>query len=251
MKHPLIIADSHGVYFSAVFGHLKDPWESDGTSPIQITKEGSKVGDYYVLNAKSLFFVRIVTEQGSVIDVHPQMKPMILAEINAYDHCLVSIDGNVHMANFMCKNGLPFDFYEPDSPSFINENRQIVPSWCLEKFLMRGRDILTAKLMALKRLLVHLPIYFLAPPLPIPSEAQIHGESEVFNFSVQQIENPYFRLKVYHAYCRSLEAVCHEVGVAYVPPNKHAADSGGFLLEEYWQGATHAKTDYYSFLNRD
>ena len=113
VKHPLIIADSHGVYFSAVFGHLKDPWESDGTSPIQITKEGSKVGDYYVLNAKSLFFVRIVTEQGSVIDVHPQMKPMILAEINAYDHCLVSIDGNVHMANFMCKNGLPFDFMSP------------------------------------------------------------------------------------------------------------------------------------------
>ena len=248
MNHPLIIADSHGVSLSAVFGELKDAWESDGTAPVAITREGQKVGAYYVLNSKSSFFVRIDAGHGSVIDVHPDIKERIGQEVGSYDGCLLSIDGNVHMAHFMCQNGTPFDFYEPAVPNFIGENRQVIPTWAVDKFFMRGRDLLAAKLGALKNVLARMPIYFVAPPLPIPSQKQIHDQSEIFNFSVQQLENPYLRLKVFHAYCRSLESLCTNLGIAYVPPNSDARDSEGFLLEDYWLGATHAKPEYYSFL---
>jgi hypothetical protein len=249
VKHPLIIADSHGVSFSSIFGDLKDPWDSDGNAPVSITRDGQEVGKYYVLNSKSSFFVKIVSERGSTIDVHPQIKPQILDKLTSFDGCLVSLDGNVHMAHFMCQNGPVFDFHEPNAPSFIPETRQIIPRESLEKFLMLGEELLLGNLTALKQLLGSLPIFFIAPPLPIPSEQQIHGQSEIFNFRVQRIEHPTLRLKIFHAYCRCLENVCRKMGISFVPPNHKAADSEGFLLEEYWLAATHAKPGYYTFLS--
>ena len=248
MKRPLIIADSHGVSFSSVFGELKDPWASDGIFPVSIAVGEQKVGDYYVLNSKSRFFVRISSKEGDVIDVDPSIEMVSFNNERFYDSCLVSIDGNVHMANFMCQNGPLFDFYWPDCPKFISGNRQIIPSWTLKKFFARGKNLLVAKLWALRRHLRTLPIYFIAPPLPIPSERQIHDNAEIFNFSVQRLEDPYLRLKIFHLYCHYLEEVCREAGVLYIPPNNQAGDAEGFLLEEYWLAATHAKTGYYSFL---
>ena len=120
MKRPLIIADSHGVSFSSVFGELKDPWASDGIFPVSIAVGEQKVGDYYVLNSKSRFFVRISSKEGDVIDVDPSIEMVSFNNERFYDSCLVSIDGNVHMANFMCQNGPLFDFYWPDCPKFIS-----------------------------------------------------------------------------------------------------------------------------------
>ena len=248
MKRPLIIADSHGVSFSSVFGELKDPWASDGLSPVSIDLNQQKVGDYYVLNSKNRFFVRIPSGDGDIIDVDPQIKIFLSNNERFYDSCLLSIDGNVHMAHFMCQNGQPFDFYWPDCPAFVSPSRQIVPSWALQKFFRRGKNLLIAKLLAVRKHLRTLPIYFIAPPLPIPSERQIHDNAEIFNFSVQRLEDPYLRLKIFHLYCHYLEEVCREAGVSYIPPNNQAGDAEGFLLEEHWLAATHAKTGYYSFL---
>lgn len=210
--------------------------------------EEQKVGDYFVLNAKSSFFVRIQTEHGSVIDVHPAMKQIISSQMSAYDCCLVSIDGNVHMAHFMCKNGTPFDFYEPRHPDFLGETRQVIPSKVVENFFMRGRSLLESKLRSLKDLLKNLPIYLVAPPPPIPSDEHIHEHSEIFNFSIQQLENPHFRLKIFYTYTRYLESLCREIGIFFLPPNQEGMDLEGFLRQEYWKGATHAETGYYSFL---
>ena len=248
MKRPLIIADSHGVSFSSVFGVLKDPWSSDGISSVSIDVNEQKVGDYYVLNSKSNFFVRIPSREGDVIDINPQINVFSSDDRHFYDSCLVSIDGNVHMANFMCQSGPAFDFYWPNCPKFVSGSRQIIPSWALEEFFRRGKNLLIAKLFALKRQSKALPIYFIAPPLPIPSQKQIYENAEIFNFSVQRLEDPYLRLKIFHLYCHYLQEVCRETGISYIPPNNQAQDAEGFLLEKYWLGATHAKTGYYSFL---
>jgi hypothetical protein len=248
MKRPLIIADSHGVFFSPVFGELKDPWESDGISSVSITDNGQKTGDYYVLNSRSKFFVRVPSPKGDLIDVDTQIKISLSSYLHFYDGCLVSIDGNVHMAHFMCQNSPSFDFYSTEHPKFVPELRQLIPSWAVSKILSRGRSLLVAKLAAITHLFKNLPVHFIAPPLPIPSERHIHENAEIFNFSVQRLEHPDFRLKIFHLYCRYLKEVCRETGISYVPPNQHAKDGGGFLLEQYWNGATHAKTEYYSFL---
>ena len=117
MKRPLIIADSHGVSFSSVFGELKDPWASDGLSPVSIDLNQQKVGDYYVLNSKNRFFVRIPSGDGDIIDVDPQIKIFLSNNERFYDSCLLSIDGNVQMAHFMCQNGSAFDSYSTEHPT--------------------------------------------------------------------------------------------------------------------------------------
>ena len=83
------MADSHGVFFSPIFGELKDPWESDGISAVSITGNGQKAGDYYVLNSRSRFFVLVPSPAGHVIDVDPQIKIPLLNSLDVYDGCLV------------------------------------------------------------------------------------------------------------------------------------------------------------------
>jgi hypothetical protein len=215
---------------------------------VSISRNGQKAGDYFVLNSRSKFFVRVPSPGGGVIDVDPQIKISLSNSLDVYDGCLVSIDGNVHMAHFMCQNSPAFDFYSTEHPTFVSEPRQLIPSWAVMKVLSRGKGMLVAKLWAIRHLLKNVPVHFIAPPLPIPSARHIHENAEIFNFSVQRLEHPDFRLKIFHLYCRYLEEVCRETGISYVSPNQHAKDGDGFLLEQYWNGATHAKTEYYSFL---
>ncbi|MDP3767730.1 MAG: hypothetical protein Q8S13_06920, partial [Dehalococcoidia bacterium] len=87
-------------------------------------------------------------------------------------------------------------------------------------------------------------LHFLPPP-PIPSEAHIRQNREVFDFESRGVEAASVRLKLYALYMENLRAFCAKTRIRLIPPVPEHQDENGFLLEPYWAGCTHAQAAYY------
>jgi hypothetical protein len=123
--------------------------------------------------------------------------------------------------------------------------RQVVPLEVLRREL-DGRsnatvltcDVLKARFPSAEM------VHVLSPP-PIPDEAQIQADPEVFvNLLARYGLAPApLRRKIYRVYGEVLEERLAEIGVRLLGPPDGTVDDG-YLREDLWVGATHAGPEY-------
>lgn len=247
-KHPIIIGDSHVIHMSNAFGSVgsaDDIWLSDGVVfPFQISNNKKLIAELIPLAPRVRFFC----EKNNVLSINKYYEEIILEKCVDWNYLLISLEGNLHNIYFFLEGTHPFDFFHEKLPTQFVWGRQVVryeDLFIFFKNLLMGADI---KIKLLKNILPSMPFYFVAPPPPIPSEDHIKRFPEVFDFVSNKLNNSFVRLKIYLVYLDVLSDFCLNNDIKIVLPPPDCIDSFGFLLEKFWNHATHAQPSYYNYI---
>jgi hypothetical protein len=243
MTANLIIGSSHALYFSEAVGAHTATWK-DASDLVPIgSGEGAQNFLIYTTNRPSFIELSRAADGQAVGRFGPLLK-----KIRRFDRkgakVVFGIGGNEHNLRFMRAHPKAFDFVHPDHPG-VEPGRQILPIAVMRELMAQllERTFMVTRLIAAE--LPRAEHYYLPPPPPIPSEAQIRSSPEVFDFSTYAVEHPAVRLKLYALYLEAAQAFCRETGLTYLPPPSEHRDAKGFLAEPFWYGTTHATPDYY------
>lgn len=160
---------------------------------------------------------------------------------------LLSMGGNEHNVLSMRQTTPRFDFIssdEPDGP--LDAKAEIVPEAAiretLRSYMMENSQVLRA-LRAASRL----PMALIEPPPPLPRAHVLAYPKEFFRsqFDQQGMSSDNLRRKVWRVETQMLQAVCGEIGVAYVATAPDLFGPDGLLkAEACGQDASHANEAY-------
>ena len=158
------------------------------------------------------------------------------------------VNGNEHWIFAFVEHPQPFDVVISAGDTIApgrNGARQVVPLEVLRREL-DGR--VNATVLTCDVLQARFPsaevVHVLSPP-PIPDEAHIEADPEVFVELLTRygLAPAPLRRKVYRVYGDVLEARLAEIGVRLLGPPDGTIDDG-YLREDLWVGATHAGPEY-------
>jgi hypothetical protein len=243
MSRNLIIGSSHSLGLASHVGAFTATREEASRDLVRIASVGA-VETWLLFSTHRPDFIEFRQEAEGLKAVLRPPVDKIRTFNTPGSKVIFAIGGNEHNIRFLRARAQPFDFVHPSVPE-IDPARQIVP-------LRDMTDLLRAAMapaMMVTRVLVsqlsQASRFCLAPPPPIPSEAQIMGQPEVFDFSACGVENRFVRLKIYNLYVEILEGFASELGLTFLAPRAEARDAAGFLKQEFWAGSTHAIPEYY------
>lgn len=239
----LFIGASHLLQMTAAVGRVTGDWQEASEKIVDVvTPDGPDHRLLFVTSRPTFMELSGDAEGGVSATFGPLMD-----EVRAYNRpdatVVLGIGGNEHNIRFLRAHPRPFDFHLPACP-VIDPARQIVP---LEEMRSVVRGLAARTLDVTRLIAAEIPLarrYCVAPPPPIPDEAQIRKAPEIFDFARTGVENPHVRLKIYMLYVELLSALCDAHGIAFFGPAHQ--DAAGFLLPSYWAGCTHATSDYYA-----
>lgn len=243
MSANLIIGSSHAIQFAQAVGELRATWDEAADFVDLVTPSRRKTSLIYTTNRPHFLELRQDTAGAITADFSPFIEKV--RQFDRADRKLIFyIGGNEHNAAFLQAHPKPFDFVHPDFPT-IELGRQIIPLSVMRETLRSSmqRTLLVTRLIANQA--PRAQRFYVAPPPPIPSDAHIRGNPEVFDFSRRDIERASVRLKIYRLYLEIVAAFCAEAGLTYLPPRAEHCDEQGFLSEAFWAGSTHASIEYY------
>lgn len=243
-KVPIIVGDSHGFFLAKSFGDFSEVWDSEIDKPLKVMQDGAISAEYLLLGPRVQFFMANQT----ALWINPAFAGVIDEAKERWSRCLLSIEGNQHNSNFLLAGPRPFDFHDPGMADRYVDGRQILPRSTVIGFFERCLSSFRAKIELLQAALGSMPIDFVAPPPPIPSESHIRDFPEAFDFTKDKLNDPLVRLKLYRAYIEVLSGYCAEAGVRVMLPPPCALDEVGFLRREFWNHCTHATPEYYQYL---
>ena len=155
------------------------------------------------------------------------------------------IGGNEAPAICMVEDATPYDFLRPGDPPPATPEHQIIPYIVIHSQIHTHKFCMETKAMthALRVKVPQSNIYIFAPPPPIPSNAHILANAEIFGADIK-ITKASIRLKYYQEYIKMLTQHCIAIDARLVPPPEGTTTPEGFLREEYWQGSTHGNMAY-------
>lgn len=247
---PLIIGDSHAGYMAKAFGDYAGGFEEiNHGHAIPVVREGVTAAECIIINPhKTVFFSQRFEEEGRnlLIDIDPIFHAALQARRDRCPRVLLSLEGNSHNAQFMLQAEIPFDFHDPDSPDIYQPDHQVVPREVVLQHFDFSARLLGVKLGLLRQYLGDVPLYWFAPPPPIPSHEHIAAFPEGFRMAERGITHPWVRLKIYRAYVQTLAAVVQAQAAHAVLAPRSCTDEHGFLLQPYWNQCTHASPGFYS-----
>jgi hypothetical protein len=244
MNMNLIIGSSHVMKLALAFGELRATWE-EAADLVELTAADGRKASLLYTTSRPHFLAFRNGEKGQII---AEFSPFI-EKVRQFDReeckVVLGIGGNEHNIRFLYADPKPFDFVLPGSPA-IEPGRQIIPLSVMRETLrsMLERTLLVTRLIAAQA--PRAQRFYLAPPPPIPSDAQMRSDPEIFDFERHEIERASVRLKIYRIYLEIIEAFCAETGLTYLPPRAEHCDEQGFLAEPFWFRTTHATPEYYS-----
>lgn len=245
MSGNLIIGSSHSLHLAAAVGSYAADWQeaSRDLIPIQSTT-GAQTHLLFTTNRPN--FLELAAGPGGRVTA--TFGPL-MDKVRAYDRpgakVVLNIGGNEHNIRFLCAQPTPFDFHHPSAPGLI-PGRQVIPAREMAAIL---RGLLERTLTVTRLIAAELPQaerYYLPPPPPIESEAQIRTNPAIFDFDAHGIEDAGVRLKIYNLYIEIVAGFCAANQIRFLPPTPAHRDEKGFLREPFWDGSTHANPDYYA-----
>lgn len=245
MTGNLILGASHALMFAKAVGDYQADWQeaSRGLIPVP-TSNGGDTSLLFVTNRPSFLELKHGPGGGIVAVFGPLMD-----DIRAFNRpgakVVLGVGGNEHNIRFLAAHPRPFDVFHPIWPG-VEPGRQIIPRREMTA-VMQG--LLERTLTVTRLIAAELPLaerWYLAPPPPIPSEAHIRANTEGFFRFEGGVEAASVRLKLHAIYLEIVTAFCRANGLRLIPPTPGSQDEQGFLREPYWQGSTHATSDYYA-----
>lgn len=245
---PLIVGDSHAYYASEALGTFSGKWDDHVDKPLTISCTTGERGEYLMLNSKYDFFKSFKTVNGQlVLKIDQPIADHLRNNATKYKCVVLSLNGNIHNANFMIERGAPFDFFDAKHPTLV-KNRQIVPRSSVFDFFAQRLHITVARAQLLKMILPNTPFFVLPAPPPIPSAEHIYGHPEIFDFKVHKLQPAEFRLKIHAVFVEAQTQIARAVSGQMLYPPSWSLETQGFLAEEFWHGCTHANPAYYTRL---
>jgi len=244
MSANLILGSSHVLQFASAVGAHDATWE-DASDLVPIRSAG-EARNFLVYTSIHPSFLEVTPGEGGAVTA--TFGPLI-EKIRAFNEpqakVVFGVAGNEHNLLFLRAQQPLFDFVHPDHPD-VEPGRQIVPlavmRLIISRYLRRGFAIT----QAIAGQLARAQLFYLPPPPPVPSEAQIRSNPEVFAFDEQPVEAASVRLKIYELYLETAQAFCARAGLTFIAPPEEHRDAQGFLKAEFWCSATHAAPAYYS-----
>lgn len=250
MSANLILGSSHAMMLARAVGRFEGDWKTASSDPIRIeTKSGAETHLLFSTNRPAFLELkpdtagRIVGEFGPVMD-----------KIRAFNRpdarVVLGVGGNEHNIRFLTADARPFDFFHPSWPQ-IEPGRQVIPAREMSATLqgLLERTLTVTRILADE--LRQARLFYLPPPQPIASEAQIRKNPAIFDFGPHGVEAASVRLKIYRLYIETVAAFCAANGIAFLAPASDRQDAQGFLREPFWEGATHATSEYYDGIVSD
>ena len=245
MARHLIIGASHAIHLAQAMGPVEADREaaSRGALPISVT------------GTADTWKLLLLTHQRPFLTFHPGARgievradPVLLEDLACFDapdsRIVCLIGGNEHNAQFMIAHPQPFDLVHPRGPA-PQPGRQIVPAAVIRRTLAQSLEFARLALVSLGELFPNATRHVVAPPPPIPSDAQIRGSPESFEFGQRRVESAAVRLKIYETLLDVLAGIAAGSGCVFMAPPASRRDAQGFLAQPYWLGATHATPTYY------
>jgi hypothetical protein len=245
MSANLILGSSHAMVLARAAGRFEGDWKTASCDLIRVeTASGAETQILFATNRPAFLELGQAPGGGISATFGPLMD-----KVRAFDRpdatVILGIGGNEHNIRFLCAQPRPFDFAHPSAPA-IEPGRQVIPLREMQAIL---RGLLERTLLVTRLIAAELPRarrYYLPPPPPIPSEAQIRTNPAIFDFDANGIESASVRLKIYNLYLEIAAAFCEANGITFLPLPAAHRDDAGFLREAYWEGSTHATPDYYA-----
>lgn len=178
-------------------------------------------------------------------DLNPAILDLMATDGLAF--ILLSMGGNEHNVLSMRQTTPRFDFIssdEPDGP--LDPKAEIVPEAAIRETL---RDYMRENMQVLRALRAAspLPMALIEPPPPLPRAHVLAYPKEFFRsqFDQQGMSSDALRRKAWRVETRMLQAICGEIGVAYVPTTPELIGPDGLLkAEACGQDASHANEAY-------
>lgn len=246
--YPLIIGDSHACYAAESLGTLNGTWDDHVDKPLVISNSSCIRGEYLMLNSKYDFFKTLKGVDGQlVLNIDKHIADHMRTNQSNYKCVVLSLNGNIHNANFMIERALRFDFWDATYPTLM-KNRQLVPRSSIFDFFTQRLRLTVARAQLLKKILPNTSFFVLPAPPPIPSAEHIYRHPEIFDFKVHKLQPAEFRLKIHAVFVEAQTQIASAVNGQMLRPPSRALDSQGFLAKEFWHGCTHANPAYYSRL---
>lgn len=101
-SYPLLLGDSHANRAAEGLGNFDEAWDECVDKPLSISDTSGKRGEYLMLNNKHDFFKVVRATDGSlVVSIDQHIADGLRQNANNYSSVVLSLDGNVHNANFM------------------------------------------------------------------------------------------------------------------------------------------------------
>lgn len=245
---PLIIGDSHACVAAQGIGSISATFDDCVDKPLEIKNSSGIRGEYLMLNSKYDFFKTFKAIDGQlVLKIDQHIADHLRSNSPSFKCVVLSLNGNIHNANFMIERGATFDFFDAKHPSLV-KNRQIVPRSSIFDFFSQRLHLTVARAQLLKKILPNTPFFVLPAPPPIPSAEHIYGHPEIFDFKVHRLQPAEFRLKIHSVFVEAQTQIAKSVNGQMLPTPSWALTSNGFLAEEFWNGCTHANPAYYKRL---
>lgn len=240
----LILGSSHILQLGEAIGRFDADWQTASQDLIPIASPRG-ADNYLLFSTNRPNFLELKeAPDGAVRGAFGPLMEKVRAFNRSGSKVVLGMGGNEHNIRFLLAHPRPFDFLHPAAPG-VEPGRQVVP--CREvaalMLSLQQRTFVVTRLLAAE--LPEAELYFLPPPPPIPSEAHIRQNREVFDFEKRGVEAASVRLKLYALYLENLRAFCAKTGIRLLDPPPEHQDETGFLLEAYWAGCTHAKAAYY------
>jgi hypothetical protein len=245
MNKHLIIGASHALYMAQALGNVEADLERASAGPVPI--DAPQIEDtvsLLLLSPKTNFLAFERTAQGLRVQANQALLDPVRAHDRPESKVMLLINGNEHNSRHMLAHAVPYDFHHPQVAGML-PGRQVVPASVMREGVVEMLVHTQLIVSCLAQMLPRAAKFFIAPPPPIPSAAQIRGQPEVFDFSQREVEHARVRLKVYELTLERLGQFCAEAGVTLLPPPAQHRDAEGFLVQPLWHMCTHALPAYY------
>jgi hypothetical protein len=244
MSRNLIIGSSHSLRLADNVGEFTATWQEASRDLVRIVSPAPSE-NWLLFSTHRPDFIEFREDPAGLKAVLRSPIEKVRTFNTPDSKVIFAIGGNEHNIRFLKARPDPFDFVHPSVPA-TDPSRQILPLRDMTDVLRTAMTPAMTVTRILAGQLSRAQGYCLAPPPPIPSEAQIRGQPEVFDFNACGVEAASVRLKIYNLYVEVLEAFAREIGLTFLPPRSEARDEAGFLKEEFWAGSTHAAAPYYA-----
>ena len=159
-------------------------------------------------------------------------------------HVFSMIGGNFHNAFGLIEHPIKFDFFSPEDHKIDFSDRRYVPYNMIYSYFLQR---LSADIKRINKLaeMFAVKVSHICPPPPIPDEQQILSNPEVFSDKLALGITPQrLRIKFYEIEKDVISKQCAKLGVNFIDVPAEAKDPMGFLVRDYWRGATHANAAY-------
>lgn len=201
---------------------------------------------------KHIDIVRVRKSKGDKLvgDVELEQFCRSISRLDEQDFVFSAIGGNQYAVVSTVQHPVDFDFFSgPLDEEGTSDGIQLIPMRALTGFIESGVRSNDGPVLRAIRQATKARVFHLSPPPPKENNSFIsqYFESRFAGEGIDKLgpSKPRLRLKCWNAQSASLQQLCKELDIEWVPPPAAAVTEDGFLAPKYYaKDATHANRRY-------